>query len=292
MATVLEIHQRLTPFKQSRYPVSRVIIWLNDLLEKLSGESFTMKTLDQEIGAIVENNKWVKIPDGCRVINKVFDPTSEEIVYSFKEVNGKLKLRDVTVDELESPDSVSAFTNHATTYVDVDISDAEAGDYANFLLVITGGTYSGKTYVINNNDASAGGVCRLYFENELETAFDGTKTTAGKLYGEDYYVMLECSVSYDTVSESSDEVPIDDRYERRITTAYLNLRMEEDTETFGNGYKVRKNQFDEVLYDLKCELRSSAGLNKISPRGSPGFDRMSSSTYFPYDPDSRKVHLL
>jgi hypothetical protein len=254
MATVATIVARQPQHYQNRYAIDPYYIdWINDLLEELSGKGFAMPSLDVESGFLVDNKVWIDKPTGMREIAKIWYPDDVEQRYTWEETNNRIKLTNVEVDENDSPDSITAFSNYATDTVDVNISDATEDEYKNHLLVITGGTYDGNTYVIASNTESAGGTTTLTFEHPLSTAFDGTKVTAGELHSPEYYVMVRYNSSYDAVSSESDEVPIDNKYERRITHDYLRFRAEQQILETSDSTKYWESQYNKTLKKILAE---------------------------------------
>lgn len=272
MSTVTTVVGRQPKVFQNRYAIDPYYLdWLNDLLEMLSGIGFLMPSIDKETGALVDNEVWIDKPTGCREVSRIWYPENADQRYTFEETNDRIKLTNVEVDEDDDPDAISAFSNYATDTVDVDIADADEDEYENFLLVITGGTYDGKTYVIKSNTESAGGTTTLTFMHPLSAAFDGTKVTAGELHDPDNYVMMKYSGTYDTVSSASDEVPIDSKYERRITAAYLRFRAEQQTLETSDLTNYWAGEVKKVIRDIKRERRVVP--NRTVPRYMPGLDQ-------------------
>lgn len=271
MATLATIITRLPQEFQDRYGDSYWINWINELLEELSGEGFVMPSLDKEIGCVVANEVWIEKPSGLRAINKIWNPENTKMQYEFKEVNDKIKLLNVEVDAEDSPDTADAFQNYAVGSMDVDIDDAAEDDYEDYLLVIDGGTEDGETIKIRNNDAAAAGYTKLYFYHDLASVLDGTKITSCYLTGSDYYVMLEGSFSFADITLTSDEVPIDNLYEKRITRAWLRWKLEEATIATSDETAYYRAEYNKILGKIKSERRGS--VNRVHPRDIPGLDQ-------------------
>lgn len=278
MATVTQIFERLPQWMQARYGSTYQINWINSLLEEISGEPKLFRTINIQTGAIVENEVWVDLPAGCRAINQIMNPGDHDQKYNFKIINSKIYLDGVVVYEMTDPDTASTFTNYETTHIDVDITDATEDEYKDFLFYITAGTYAGKGYILSGNDASAGGTCRLYFLHDLSTALDGTKVTAASLISEDYYVLIEHTASFDSVSAVGDEVPINDNYERRLTDAWIKWKVWQELDSSNKNTISAERDFENVLLKIKREIRSSVG-GRVVPRDIPGLDQYKKDIY-------------
>lgn len=259
MAIVAAVWGRISKVYQGRYALGVYVAWLNELLEELAGEGFLMPTLDRETGGVVEDYYWVKKPTGMRRINSIRHPDYDNLEYTFKEVEQKIKLLNVSVTAKGSPDSAGAFQNYAVGQMDIDIDDAAEDDYRNFLLVIDGGTSEDVTIVIRNNDASAGGYCTVYFRHDLSAALSDLKITSCYLVSTNYYVLIEWSGSYNDLGSASDEIPIDDKYEKRITDAWLNWKIRQRTSRFSKDSLEAEKRYSQVLNKIKGELRSNVG---------------------------------
>lgn len=259
MATVAAVWGRISEVYKARYALGVYVAWLNELLEELAGEGFLMPTLDRETGGVVEDYYWVKKPTGMRRINSIKHPDYDNLEYTFKEVEQKIKLLNVSVTAKESPDSAGAFQNYAVGQMDIDIDDAAEDDYRNFLLVIDKGTSKDVTIVIRNNDASAGGYCTVYFRHDLSAALSDPKITSCYLVSTNYYVLIEWSGSYTDLGSAVDEIPIDDKYEKRITDAWLNWKIRQRTSRFSKDSLEAEKRYSQVLNKIKGELRSNVG---------------------------------
>lgn len=271
MATVSAVRLRTTSWIQARYLADPYFInWINELLEDLSGEIGLFKEIKLETGAIVEEKKWIDEPAGCRALNRISNPQDSDQHYRWERVNGRIKLTDAEVDEDEDPDTANSFSNYNVAYVDINIADAEEDDYKNYLFYITAGTYAGRGYVLQGNDESDTGTCRVYFLHDLSTALDGTKVTGVSLISPEYYVMLQYSASFDEVSSDSDEIPIDDDFEKRLTSAWISWKVFYDIDPSLKQTKDARRNYDRVLSKIRSERGASTGGNRIPPREIPG----------------------
>lgn len=230
-----------------------------------------MPSIDKEVGCVVANDVWIAKPTGLREINKIWNPEEPDMRYTFKEINNKIKLLNVEIEAEEDPDTADAFQNYAVGSIEVDIDDAAEDDYEDYLLVIDGGTEEGLTIRIRNNDAAAAGYTKLYFYHDLDTALDAAKITSCYLTNPDYYVLLEGSFSYTDITATSDEVPINDLYEKRITRAWLRWKVEEATIATSQETAYYRAEYNKVINKIKAERRAS--VNRIQPRKIPGFDQ-------------------
>jgi hypothetical protein len=274
MATLTAIKGRMQTIYENRYGNSVWIAWINELLEELAGAGFLMPTLDKETGHVVVDDVWITKPSGLRVINKICHPEYPDMEFLYKEVEDKIKLLNAVVDSNDDPDTASNFQNYLVGSMEIDIDDAAEDDFEEYLLVIDGGTSSGDTIIIRNNDAAAAGYTKVYFRHDLSAALDGTKITSCYLVSTDYYVLMEWSGSYTDVSAVGDEVPIDDKYEKRITKAYFDWKVRQRASRFSKDSLEAEKQYNVVLNKIKNELRSSVG-TQIRPRQSPGYDQYS-----------------
>lgn len=271
MATLNTIIARLPYEFQQRYAEPQWIVWINELLEELSGEGFLMPSIDKEIGCVVADLVWIDKPSGLRVINKIWNPVNVLMPYQFKEVNEKIKLLDVEIDVEDSPDTADAFANYAVGSMDIDIADAAENDYKDYLLVIDGGTETGRTIRLSGNDASALGYTKVYFYHDLKAVLDAAKITSCFLTGTDYYVMLEGSFSYEDITAGTDEVPIDNSYEKRITRSWLRWKAEEATIAISDETAYYRAEYKKIINKIKSERGMNVG--RVQPRYIPGLDQ-------------------
>jgi hypothetical protein len=176
------------------------------------------------------------------------------------------------VETETSPKTATSFSAYATTGITVNITDATVDKYKDYLFYVTAGTYAGKGFIIDSNDASTGGTCKLYFRHPLSVALSATKVTAASLINPDYYVIMKYASSFDTLTAVGDEIGIDDKYERRIVKAWLNWKILQEVDPSSDQTLLAEKDYEKVLRKLKREMRSSTG-GRIMPRDIPGFSQ-------------------
>jgi hypothetical protein len=269
MATVTGIISRAPSWAQSRYSTTYYLRWINELLEELSGEGTLMKELSFESGVEVNDKIWINPPSGLRSITRISNPQNSDQRFNWETVNNRIKLIGVTLDSQESPDTATAFQNYTTTYIDVNIADAAEDDYKGSLLVVTAGTYLNRTFVISRNDVSSGGYTRVYFLHPLTSALSVTRITACKFISPAYYLMLKWSGSYEEVVDGADEIPIDNKYERRVIQAWLDWKFHEEVDRSSKQCRAAQGSYYDVVSKVKMELRGDVG-GRTKPRDLPG----------------------
>ena len=268
MPTLAVVIARQPLMWRNRYGDSYWINWMNDLLEKLSSETALMPTLDLETGVKVDNLVWIDKPAGCREVTRISYPRNLRQQYAYEEVNNRIRLTNVEVAEQEEVDTATAFQNYTTTSIEVNIDDAAADEYKDYIMVVTAGTFLNNTYVLKGNDAAAAGYTKLEFRNPLTTALDGTKVTAIQLIAPAYYVMMRYGSSFTPLTLTSEEVPINDKFERRITKSWLRFCAEEESSETSDNAQYWDRKFKSDLKDIKGERRVVPG--RIKPRYIPG----------------------
>jgi hypothetical protein len=269
MGTIADAITNLPVIYQKRYS-TQFVVWYNELLEELSGEGL-LPSVEIEAGFVVADKDWITKPAGLREIRKIWNPQTVDQRYNWRFVNNKIKLVGAEVDAESSPAAITAFSNYATTYVDVNIDDKAANDFADYLLVISTGTYAGRTYEISRSDASAGGVTRIYFLHALTAAMSGTTVLTGYLAHPDYYVMMQYSSSFDAASTTADTIAIDSQYQKRIVSAYFEWRAAKRVAPTSPVTREAYSEYKRVLGKIKEELRVIGG--PAVPRYAPGFSQ-------------------
>jgi hypothetical protein len=252
MATLQTIVERLPRMWQLRYGSADWINYANELLELLSAEGM-MKDVDHETGIVPASHRWLTKPTGCRDIIRICHPADDELTYGFIETEGKIKL-DREIEDDDASEAITTFSSYLTTAVTVNISDALEDEFEDWLLVISTGTLAGNTYLISGNDASSGGTCKIYFEHTLSAAFDGTKVVTGYLTGPDHFVLFRYKGSYTEISSYTDQVPIDDKYERRLTEAWLRFKCEFNAARHSQETQLSYQYFNDVLSQVQSEM--------------------------------------
>jgi hypothetical protein len=167
-------------------------------------------------------------------------------------------LISTTVDEESSPVALTAFSDFAVDSIIVDIADAEANDYKDYLFVITAGTLVDETIIIRGNDASTeGGTTKLYFAHAATSTLTALKVTAANLVSPDYYLTLVYKGNYTEFSATTEEVPITNTFERRVMKAGLmKIGYERLQGPKGAHAILWRNNFEEVIQQLRDEFFS------------------------------------
>lgn len=267
---------------RKRFSTTTYVAWTNELLEELSGKGY-MPTLKVERGALISNKKWLSIPDGCRRINKIYNPQNRDQEYNFAEVEQKIKLIGTEFDPQTGTLAMTSFSDYAVGSVTTqDITSADEGAYDNFLLEVTGGTREGETVILSGNDEADGTECKLEFLHDLVTAFNSTTLTAASIYAPANYLMIEFAKSYTVLTASTEEVPVDDDYERRITRAWLRYCAERDSSETPQEADGYLKDFYRVLGTIQEERLSTVngvvkGRRMCSFRNSSSVERPVSS---------------
>lgn len=270
MATVTTIVERLPYEYQARYKTStRMLNWINELLEELSGEGLLMPSLKKEAGALIDNSVWITEPPELRQIRRIYHPLDYNQRFTYRQLEGKIKLTDATFPDATANETADAFQNYAVGSFDVNIDDADENEFDKWLLVIDTGTEAGTTIQLSGNDESAAGYCKVYFLHDLASALTDAKILTCSLYSTSNFVMIEHSNSYDAVTGASDEVPIDNKYERRLTDAWLNWKIIKFVIKDDKLSRAAKLEYKDVLRKIKRELRNNIDTS-IQPRRMPG----------------------
>ena len=254
MATLQTHINRMPAVFSKKYASARWIEWANEILEKLSGDGM-MPLLKFNRGVVTENDYWITKPHNFRQLIDCYAPENIQMHYPVREDEGKLRLTDHYLEPESSPDTPTSFTSWATDSFEIDLTGKDEDEYENYLFVVSGGTYAGRTYVIGSNDATDGATTKLYFLHEMSTALDGTKVTGGYLTDPDYYLMLRYWGSYEEISSTSDEIPVDDDYERRLMKTGLRWKAEEHASATSKEAALWERHFMQVIRELKGERR-------------------------------------
>lgn len=278
MATLSTVMARCPAWVKARYSESYFIEWINDLLERCSSEPKLFKSTRKEIGVTVDDYSWIDKPADFRSVSKIYDPQNEERVYNFKEINNRIKVTNAMVEEDTDPETVTTFSSQTTLSIKVNISDAVEGQFQNYLLKITAGTYAGNTYIIDASDASSAGTCKLYFKHPLSAAITSAQATAGELISPDFYVIMEYTASFSTISAGTDEIPLDDNYERNLTSAWLNWKVFNEVDPAMDQTLIAESKFNDVMKKCKRDIRSTTG-GRTFGRYSPGWDQFRNAHY-------------
>lgn len=220
----------------------------NQFLRQLEAEGLFEIGLRKEIGVEVSDDYWITLPSDCRKVLEVYYPplvhyTEKQFKYRASIVQGKLKLYE-PVDKDSDPDTFT-LSEGSTTTIKINDDDATADLWKGHLLVLTNGTYSGDSLLIQSNTASAGGTSTLTFRH---THSGTVNSTAGYLTQK--YVMLAYNAKYTDISAYDGEVPIANDYEYLLGD-YLNYRalLPSDKE-----YRGWKELFEENIQLVRNEV--------------------------------------
>lgn len=274
MSTVSAAFARLPAWARSRYlDTSHAVNWVNELLQDISAIPGALKELKKEIGVPVSNNIWITMPADCRTLVAALDPPGYDGSYRWEIVNGLIRLTEgVEIPDNDTPDTVDEFDNSTVDYIDVNIADAVENDYENYLLYITAGTSSGVGIMLSGNDASDTGTCRLYFYQPLQTALGTLAITEAQLLQN--YIRLQYNSGFPEVSSVSDEIPINDRFERALVDKYMLYRIWKGIDESLPAARTALSEYNSAKSSIKREGRTVDGGIKLPPRQSPGFSQL------------------
>lgn len=256
MGTLTSHIDILPPILKDKYSSAFWVAKGNEILEKLSGEKL-MRDLTYRRGVIVDKSVWITPPSNYRHVVRLHDPENYDMQYPFIETDGKILLTDDTVTEEEDPDTADTFSDYALDSITVNIDELEEDDYKDHLFVITAGTLANETAIIRGNDASSGGLTKLYFTHNTTSLLDATKVTAASIIDPDYYLVLIFNGSYTGFSTVGDEVPIDDDFEKRIMNTGLMFKGYE--RLYGVNDRTTgewERKFNTVVQELRNEFLS------------------------------------
>jgi hypothetical protein len=241
------------------------IALVNQLLRRLEREGLVSIDRKKTVGLEINNQRGT-IPTDCRKINRVYyiDSASElEVDIEFDVVDGMIKVYDDSFQKSASP-STFTLSAWATTGVSINDTDAVADQWIDYLLTVTNGSLSGKTFLIADNAAVGAGVSVLTFYTPGGVV--GATSTAG--YLTDTYLIVEYEAGYTVVTASPDELPVGDMFESVLTNGLCQLAC---TPT-DKRYMIYKNEFETELMQLKDEMFSPSPSDRPSKRPMPGFD--------------------
>jgi hypothetical protein len=255
----------IPPILQERYGSALFIQWANEILSKMTNEH-VLKEQKFERGLTVKSDVWVAVPSNYKTAIKVFDPVDSIRNYGFEEVEGKIKLTDAVVSEDEDAIELTVFSNYAVDHIDVAFDDDVAeDDYENYLLVITAGSFSGRTYLISGNDASVDGVARLYFLHELPSALSVTRVTAAELVSPEFFVMLRYAGAFEEITAIGDEVPINTTDERTIMSVGLRFMAERYRPIDMRAVQKWEEQYEKAI-ESAVDSATTGSFNPVQPR--------------------------
>lgn len=235
----------------------------NMLLKRLAQEGLVMVDLNKEVGVETVNDRWITIPSDCRDVLKIYDPEDPDVPLNFEIVNGRIKL-DSEFSKKITPDAFTLST-WATTGVKINDADATADLWNEYLLVVTNGDLSGRTFKIWDSAAAGSGVAQLTFE--LADGSASSTSTAG--YLTDMYLMLKYTSKYAAVAAAADEIPIGPEYEDVLINGLCMLSTDLSDKRYATYFQLFKDDLDR----LKSEL-STPTVEQARPvaRSLPGFE--------------------
>lgn len=218
----------------------------NQVLRRIEREGMFPEIV-KEIGVEVSSDYYITPPSDFRKVIEISYPpidTNDERdkTYSFDYVNQKIKL-EVPFDKDAAPDAFTLSAGGASSVV-INDTDATEDEHKDKLLVLTNGTYSGDTVLIQSNTASGSGTCTLTF---ALTRTSITGTTAGYLTSQ--YLMLKYQATYTPFAAHTDEIPLETRYEDLLANGLASLACKPGSEDF-NYYKAL---FEDEIAQHKTE---------------------------------------
>lgn len=269
MSTVNELILRQPVAFQKRFAQEqRWVDWTNDLLEELSGEGI-LPEIEFERGVEVKREYWITKPPNLRRIKRIYNPQNSTIEYRWEDVEGKIRL-ELAFDDQETVPAITEFTNYDYLSVDVNLDGYDKDEFAGHLLVIDTGTYAARTYVLFGNDASSTGTTRIYFVHDLTSNFDALKTITGRILSDEHFLMMRYSGEYDPVTLGTDEVPIEAKYERRVTEAWFRWKCERASTRVPDDALPFYQAYRDIVEQIKAEIKSNIG-GPVAARRLAGF---------------------
>jgi hypothetical protein len=278
MSTGTVIAARLPAFISKRYVEATVVNWLNELLEELSGEGL-MKEQSYERGVIVHDDSWINKPAGLRSIKRIISPDDQRHEYDFEEIEGRIKLTSETVEDSSTTadaDSYSLSTVDGITLHSAPALAATADLYKDYLWSIQvslADVYKDMNFVIGGNSASVAGATAITYLHPLTTQLTAASIGHSHIVAPDYYLLMQYFGSFTAMTAYTDECPIDDRYERRITDAWIRFKAEQAATGYSQEELASYEYYTKVLDKIKAEI-----LTKPSP---------AKGRYFPSFPKAR-----
>lgn len=216
----------LPPIYSEKYSPAFFIGKGNEILERLSSEKL-MRDMSFRRGVVVSNDVWITPPSNYRHVSRLHDPNNYNNEFAYIETDGKIMLTNNKITEEVDPDTIDIFSNFALDSIVVNIDGLDEDAYVNHLLVITSGTLANETIILSGNDESSEGTTKLYFQHRATSLLDAAKITGASIIQPEYYITLIYFGSYLEFSSISDEVPIENAFEKRIMSAGLMFKCSE-----------------------------------------------------------------
>jgi hypothetical protein len=254
MATLASHVALLPPILREKYKDAFWISACNEILEKLSSEKL-MRELTYRRGVIVKDSIWVTPPSDCRDVLKIANPFDWSNDIAFELVDGKVMLLDRKWDEETDPDTATTFETFTLTSIKINIDGLAVDDYKDYLMVITSGTMAGETIILSGNDASSGGKTVVHFQHGAPSLLDALKITGADLIQPGYYLALVYKSSYSDLAATTEEVPIDDKFEKRVMRAGLmKYGYERLYDSQGTVVAQWRAAFDKAIQEMRSEI--------------------------------------
>jgi hypothetical protein len=255
MPTLAQVVARQPQHFQDRYVTAYWAKWVNRLLERLGSEGMLPETVIQ-VGAVVKNGFWVDRPTDCRSVNHIYHAVSGS-QYNWREVNGQLQLSGYSVIDTEAEFSSDTLTDFTVSGLTTNLEDIPKDRFAGWLMVVTDGTFEGRTYLLAGNEATdtVTGTTELEFLKPLSAAFVAAEVEEIELIPPSSFVILEYVRAYTEVSGGTDEIPVGDLFERELLDTWLTMQAEREGSILGPEAQEAERQFERVMMIRKGELR-------------------------------------
>lgn len=287
MSTSLQTLISQLPYRlQRRYSGDNgetFITWANDAMTELEQDGHLSET-QREAGVTVENDFWITPPSDYRRGLELYNPEEPTVIYPFLETVGdasdlKLKLQErMTFDAEASPQAVTAFSAQATDSISVNVTGIDEDGYKNYLLKVTAGTIAPRSYRIASNDASAGGVTKLYFLHSLTSALTALQATAGQIISKDYYLVLRYIALFTPMTAITENVPVSDKFVKAIK-AFIFWKAYEWVRVLTSETQYWEDQWKKELNAIGKE-KKRVGKNKVMRgRRLPGLQQDNENRY-------------
>lgn len=274
MATLQSYVDKLPAIFRLRYTTAGFFVqWLNELLEELQDRGF-MPNIKKEAGRVVIADRWIEKPADFISLIKVFDPDDRNRQIRVQEIENKLELMDYDIVDQAAAEQVTFTTvsDGTTTSVKVNLTGIAADSWEEYLFLVTAGTYAGKGYVISGNDVSGATTTKIDFLHALPSALDGTKCSAGRIVPLGYYVLMQYIASFEEITAQTDEVPIDNKYEKRIVPAWLQWKCNTSLSMTSSETMVWAQEVDRILGSVES-ARNSRPVNQAKGRRLVGLEK-------------------
>ena len=242
---------------------------MRQVLKEAEAEGYFALDRKVEIGVEVANDYWIDYPANCIEEIEIHQPpigdnSEREITYNYDIVNGKIKLES-RYDKDEDPDTFTLSAG-STTQITIDDGDATEDQWEQYLLVPTNGTYT-DPIVLGEHEAAAGGVTVLNFETPQANAIDSTAGYITKTYLKLVYMKY-----FTGLSGSSDEIPVDDRFEILLTHG-LCYRATPPSDTKRRNEYLQQWMFEKEQLD-KLFFTPSPDQARPRARSMPAFENV------------------